>query len=379
MRRLSTSVTLCLALVLPGVAFADALSKPLRGAAPATAGATVVLENLAGRLEVVAGRGTEAVLTGTAFADAGSNPESQHLLDGVAVEVGGGGSRPTLHVTYPVDRAPLRYRREENGSSPWSHSSSTVDYQGRRVKVIEGGSSHPLLYADLKLEVPPGVAVHVTNHFGRVTTRGVGGDLEVKTASADIAADDVEGALRIRTGSGDLRVGGSAGLDVSTGSGDVSAERIRGAVTIHTGSGDVKLARADAMKVSVHTGSGDVALDDVAGSLELQTGSGDIEGRALRGVERLDVGTGSGQVTLSLDAARLAGGEVEAASGDVALSLSSAPAMTLSVSTASGEIDAESLPGTRVTKRTERRLEAEVKGGGAALRVHTASGNVSVR
>ena len=185
------------------------------------------------------------------------------------------------------------------------------------MKVTEGGSSNPLLYADLKLEVPAGVAVQVTNHLGRVTARGVGGDLEVKTASADIAADDVAGTLRIRTGSGDLRVGGSAGLDVSTGSGDVSAEQVRGAVAIHTGSGDVKLARADAKKVSVHTGSGDVALDDVAGSLELRTGSGDIEGRALREVERLDVGTGSGQVTLSLDAARLAGGEVEAASGDV--------------------------------------------------------------
>jgi DUF4097 and DUF4098 domain-containing protein YvlB len=201
----------------------------------------------------------------------------------------------------------------------------------------------------------------------------------VKTASADIAADDVAGALKIRTGSGDFRVGGSTGLDVSTGSGDVSAEQIQGAVTIHTGSGDVKLARTDAKTVSVHTGSGDVALADVAGSLELRTGSGDIEGHALREVERLDVGTGSGQVTLSLDAARLAGGEVEAASGDVALSLASAPAMTLSVSTASGDIDAESLPGTRVTERTERRLEAEVKGGGVALRIHTASGDVRVR
>ncbi len=379
MRRLPTSVTLCLALVLPGLAFADALSKPLRSTVPATAGTTVVLENLAGRLEVVAGRGTEAVLTGTTFADAGSNPESQRLLDGVAVEVGGGGNRPTLHVTYPVEREPFRYRAEKEGSSPWSHSSSTVDYQGRRVKVTEGGNSNPLLYADLKLEVPPGLAVHVTNHLGRVTARGVGGGLEVKTASADVAAHDVEGVLRIRTGSGDLLAAGSAGLDVSTGSGDVSAERIREVVTIHTGSGDVMLARSDAKTVSVHTGSGDVALDGVAGSLELHTGSGDIEGRGLKEVERLDVETGSGQITLSLDAARLSGGEVEAASGDVALSLSSAPALTLSVSTASGDIDAESLPGTRVTRRTERHLEAEVKGGGAALRIHTASGNVSVR
>jgi len=75
----------------------------------------------------------------------------------------------------------------------------------------------------------------------------------------------------------------------------------------------------------------------------------------------------------------LAGGEVEAASGDVSLSLASPPALTLSVSTASGDIDAANLPGTRVAKRSERHLEAEVNGGGASLRIHTASGNVRVR
>jgi DUF4097 and DUF4098 domain-containing protein YvlB len=327
----------------------------------------------------VGGKGTDAVLSGTVYADAGSPSGSQHLLDAVSLDAKDGGSRLTLHVTYPVDRSPFRYRGERDGSSPWSRSSSTVDYQGRRVEVTEGGGSSPLLYVDLRLEVPAGLAVHVTNHVGRVEARGVGADLEVKTASADVSAGDVAGALKVRTGSGDIRVGGNGGLDVSTGSGDVVAEGIRGAVRVSTGSGDVELARAEGGAVSVHTGSGDVTLDDVAGSLELQTGSGDIRGRALRGVERLDVGTGSGQVTLALDAARLAGGEVEAASGDVDLALSSAPALTLTVSTASGDIDAGGLPGVRVSKRTERRLEAEVNGGGATLRIHTASGDVRVR
>jgi hypothetical protein len=53
--------------------------------------------------------------------------------------------------------------------------------------------------------------------------------------------------------------------------------------------------------------------------------------------------------------------------------------MTLSVSTASGGIDTGGLPVTRVARRTENRLEAEVQGGGAALRIHTASGDVKIR
>ncbi len=380
MRRLSTLSLLGLALLLPGAALASALSKPLRARTPAAAGGTVVLENLAGSLQVLAGKGGEVVLTGTVYSEADSPTGSQALLDAVAVEVRREGSRATLHVAYPVEKAPFRYRDgKEHGASWWGHSSSTVEYQGRRVKVTEGGGGSPLLYVDLRLEVPPGVTVEVTNHLGRVEARGVGADVEVKTASADVAADDVAGRLKVKTGSGDARVDGSGGLELSTGSGDVAAERVRGDVRISTGSGDVRLGRSEGGKVSVTTGSGDVALDDVAGSLEVQTGSGDIEGRALREVERLEVGTGSGEVSLSLDASRLVGGEVEAASGDVSLYLASPPALTLSVSTASGDIDAESLPGTRVAKRSERRLEAEVQGGGAPLRIHTASGNVRVR
>ena len=379
MRRLPLAALLGLALALHGPLLAGTVSKPLRAAAPAAPGGTVVVENLAGRLEVVAGSGAEAVLSGTAYADAGAASESQALLDAVAVHVAGG-SRVTLHVDYPVDRAPFRYRDEkDHGSSWWGHSSSTVEYQGKRVRVTVGGGSGPLLYADLRLEVPKGVSVVVANHVGHVDARGLGAGFEVKTASADVEARDVAGALRVKTGSGDVRVDGSGGLDVATGSGDVAAERVQGRVEVSTGSGDVMLRRSSGEKVAIHTGSGDVALDDVGGSLELRTGSGDIAGRALRDVEHLDAGTGSGEISLALDAARLGGGEVEAASGDVELSLGSPRGLTLSVSTASGEIDTGSLSGLRVARKSGRSLEAEVNGGGASLRIHTASGNVRVR
>lgn len=378
MRRLlpTAALGLCLALSAPGSA--EPLSKPLRAAVPAKAGSTVVVENLAGRLEVVRGGGAEAVLAGTARCDAGPATASQALLDAVAIRVREAAGAVTLHVDYPVEKSPFRYEKEGRSGSAWNRSSSTVEYQGRQVTVREGGSA-PLLQADLTLEVPEGVAVRVVNHVGRVAARDLGGALEVKTAAADVSLEAIAGAAEVRTGSGDVRVRGAGGLDVQTGSGDVDAERASGTVSVRTGSGDVRLGRSESARVSVRTGSGDVALDGAAGDLELHTGSGDVRGSAVARVSRLEIGTGSGDVSLSVETADFEGGTVETASGDVALSLVSGPAMRLSVSTASGDIDTEGLQVTRLEKRGERSLVADVRGGGPLLRVSTASGSVRVR
>lgn len=378
MRRLLPTAALGLSLALAAPGSAEPVSKTLRATVPARAGTTVVVENLAGRLEIVKGGGAEAVLSGSARCDAGSASASQALLDALAIHVREAGGAATLHVTYPVEKAPFRYEREGGSRSTWHHSSSTVEYQGRSVKVQEGGGA-PLLQADLTLEVPAGVAVRVVNHVGRVAARDVGGALEVKTASADVSAEQVAGAADVRTGSGDVRVRSAAGLDVQTGSGDVDAEQVGGTVSVRTGSGDVRLGRAEATKVSVRTGSGDIELDGATGDLDLNTGSGDIRGRAVAKVSHLDVGTGSGEVSLSVETAGFDGGTVETASGDVSLSLVSGPAMRLSVSTASGDIDTEGLAVTRLEKRGERSLVADVRGGGPLLKVSTASGSVRIR
>jgi hypothetical protein len=264
MRPLLPTAALGLCLVLPGPGLAEPLAKPLRAAIAARPGATVVVENLAGRLEVVKAGGTEAVLSGTARCDAGSATSSQALLDSVAVHAREAGGASTLHVTYSVEKGPFRYERDGSARSGRNRSSSNVEYQGRQVKVQEGGDA-PLLQADLTLEVPAGVAVHVVNHVGRVVARDVGGALEVKTASADVSAEAIAGAAAVRTGSGDVRVRGAGGLEAQTGSGDADAEEVGGVVSVKTGSGDVRVGRAEAARVSVRTGSGDID----AGGLEL--------------------------------------------------------------------------------------------------------------
>lgn len=378
MRRRIPTAALALSLAIAAPGSAEPLTKPLRAAVLARAGTTVVVENLAGRLDVVKGSGAEVVLRGSARSDAGSASESQALLDSVAVHAREAGGAVTFHVDYPVEKGPFRYEKEGRSGSRWNRSSSTVEYQGRRVKVQEGGGA-PLLQADLTLEVPAGLGVRVVNHVGRVAARGVGGALEVRTASADVSAEAIAGEAEVWTGSGDVRVREAAGIDVETGSGDVDAESVTGALSVRTGSGDVRLGRAEATRVSVRTGSGDIELDGAAGDLELSTGSGDVRGRAVARVTRLDVGTGSGDVSLSVEAAAFEGGTVETASGDVSLSFGAAPAMRLSVSTASGDIDASGLELTTVEKRGERSLLAEVRGGGPLLKVSTASGSVRLR
>lgn len=378
MRRSLLRASLVLALAVSLGGSAEPLSKPLRAAVSAGPGTTVVVENLAGRLEVVKGGGTEAILSGAARSDAGSAAESQTLLDGLAIHVRESGGAAILHVTYPVEKGPFRCEKEGSSRSRWNRSSSTVEYQGRQVKVQEGGDA-PLLQADLTLEVPAGVAVRVVNHVGRVAARGVGGALDVKTTSADVSAETIAGGLDVQTGSGDVRVRGASEIDVRTGSGDVEAEQVSGAASVRTGSGDVRLGRSESSKVSVTTGSGDIELDGVAGDLELSTGSGDVRGRAVAGVSRLDVGTGSGDVSLSLETTAFHGGTVETASGDVSLALVSSPALRLSVSTASGDIDASGLDLTKVERRGERSLVADVRGGGPLLTVSTASGGVRIR
>lgn len=358
-------------LTLPAGASPAPFSRTLRHAIPVTAGQTVLLENLAGRLEIVAGNGPEVVVDGTAYA------ETESLLESLKLDVNG----TTAHMTYPID-GPVYYPGDKRTGflESLSYSSSTVDYQGRRVTVRQGRGSGTLLYADLRLQVPPGVSVEAFQAVGRISARNVGGGVQLKTGSGDIDVSDATGAIALKTGSGDVSVDGGAALKVSTGSGDVAASRLKGDVEIGTGSGDVRLSRAEAGRVSIHTGSGEITLDDVTGSLELRTGSGDVGGRGLRGVESLAVETGSGQVLLvARDAARLTRAEIETGSGDVELSLAGAPAMTLTVSTSSGGVDLDALSDVRYRTRKERRVEADVRGGGVPVRIRTSSGSVVVR
>jgi DUF4097 and DUF4098 domain-containing protein YvlB len=172
-----------------------------------------------------------------------------------------------------------------------------------RIKVILPKNAHNVEDTDLAIRLP------------------AGSSLSVNTISADISVQDLAGAQRLQSVSGNIRtVAGSEDVECKSVSGDVTVDGSgkRGLVTITTVSGD-----ATALKVA-----GEVNASTVSGDLVLGLGV----------TERSRVRSTSGDLTM---AARLAGdGKVDAEtiSGDVRLNLFGDVEAEYDISTFSGDI-----------------------------------------
>jgi DUF4097 and DUF4098 domain-containing protein YvlB len=174
----------------------------------------------------------------------------------------------------------------------------------------------------VRIEAPAGSDVTVASASAPVELNGSFGAVDVKTASGDVTADDVE-ELQVKTASGDVEAGAVAGdLRLHSASGDLRCVRVNGRVSVRTASGDVEIGSA-ADRIDVRGNSGDVRLGDVAGDLSIAGASGDIHvlsiasGRAqLRSASgSVEVGVARG-VALQVDASSVSG----SVHSDIALS-----------------------------------------------------------
>ena len=162
--------------------------------------------------------------------------------------------------------------------------------------------------------------------FGRTPQVGVrircpeGADLECTSASADVSTQGRLGEVEVKTASGDVAVEHVAGLRVHSASGDVRAATVDGEVRLQTVSGDVRLGTVTG-PVSATLVSGDLAIDDAntdlsaksvsgdqrigairEGQIKLQSVSGDVRVGVRRGTRiHLDVNSPSGDVRSDLD------------------------------------------------------------------------------
>lgn len=328
----------------------------------------VELENLAGRVEVVAAAGDTLRVGGTVFADESAGESARELGESLRIEFEEIGGRVVVRAVYPTDDH-RRYhypRRDDGGEDSWFFGlveswSSTTRYQGRDVRVsARPGGGAATLYADFRLEVPAGLAVVVKNSIGEVDSRGVAGDQTLDTSS---------GPITVRDGRGELVA--------DTGSGDVDVEDHAGSVHADTGSGDVTLTRVRGDRLSGDTGSGDVTLVDCAGSVDADTGSGNVVARNLVAGRALRADTGSGDVRIEGDLSAVRRLDIDTGSGDVALRLTGTPSVRLTISTGSGDIDLD-LDAARLTRARRGDYVAELGGGAGDGKIDTGSGDVTI-
>jgi DUF4097 and DUF4098 domain-containing protein YvlB len=140
--------------------------------------------------------------------------------------------------------------------------------------------------------------------------------------------------LAFTTASGDLTAGAVAGaLTTKSASGDVGVRSVDGTGTVNTVSGDVRIGATSA-PVGVNTVSGDVDLESVGGPCRVSCVSGDVHVATRPGLALwIDAQSVSGSVTSDLDVADAPAGEngeqvdlrIRTVSGDVRISRSGAP------------------------------------------------------
>lgn len=353
------------------------------------AGTEVRLANLAGRVEVVKGQGSQVVVDATVHAEGRSDAETQQLLQGMKwVRSQDREGRQEWALSYPVERHRSyhypRETRDEEGPGFLSFldnmSQTVTTYRGERVKIFsKKRSSTPTLYANVKITLPAGANLAMRNSVGRIRAGNLDGTLGLRTGSGDVEVASLSGQLEVETGSGDVVVGSARGeTRIDTGSGDVTVRRLVGNGAMETGSGDIVVQQVSVGKLSVSTGSGDVTVrEGEAGTVIAGTGSGEVEVVGLD-LEELTAETGSGDVVVRSSLAKARRVLASTGSGDVSIQAGPDASFKLRASQGSGDLSVGY--GDAVLEKTSRGkvVGAQRGDGRTSITVETGSGDCSI-
>ena len=302
-----------------------AIALPLLAQTPervTLSGSRIGIWNIAGKVTLSAGSGSNVLVTVT-----------RHGSDGAKLELAHGpiNGRETLRVIYPGDavvyapngREHGRWRTEfdirDDGTFSGDDDHGDRWGNGHRMRVSSTGDGLDAS-ADLDIQVPAGQQLMVVLAVGTVDARNVNGKLSIDTHGANVTASALKGNVDIDTGSGDVQVDGMDGpLNVDVGSGDVTLSNVKGAtLDVDTGSGDVHGTGIAADALKVDTGSGAVGLTGlVAQTASIDVGSGDVDLAWTVDPGDIDIDSGSGEIHLTMPAGSGGSVDLESSSGDI--------------------------------------------------------------
>ncbi len=234
----------------------------------------------------------------------------------------------------------------------------------------------------------------------------------IRTSDGDLVIDELTAGATIVTSDGDIEATWLEGASVSVKSsdGDISILAASGEkITIQTSDGDIEAGWLEGSSVSVRTSDGDLELGDVAGNLQIQTSDGDILIDSMDG--KLDAKTSDGNLVIgeivsSGAEVRTSDGEIKigkatgsltlrTSDGDVELGLIDPENVNVTIS--SGDalfVMAQDLPATLDIRAQDveidsflnfsgdlddSRVDGDLNGGGALVRVHISDGDVVIR
>lgn len=351
------SLVRCLACLIPVVLQAPWSPLEAQSERQRVSGASVAIYNLAGRVRVESGSGSDVTVSVTR----GGRDASR--LRVATSEIRG---RNTFRVVYPtgddiVYRGDDDTRRRSssdvrvNDDGTWGGSDRGWR-DGDRTRVKSSGSGTEA-WADLTIAVPAGKSIAVYLAVGELTATNVDGEVMLDVSSARVTASGSRGRLSVDAGSGgvDLRDASLTSLDVDIGSGSLTLSSVTSErCSFDTGSGGVRGTGARCGTLSVDIGSGSVRLDDVRSTdVSIDAGSGGVTLNMLNSPKAVTVDAGSGGVTLSLPADLSADVDIETGSGGISTDFP-----------------------VRTSRVERRHLRGTIGDGAGRIRIETGSGSV---
>jgi hypothetical protein len=169
---------------------------------------------------------------------------------------------------------------------------------------------------DISIHSGPGAgaAIHRTIHYQgstkpRPSQQVTNGVLTFVNGCSDCSIDydlTVPAAtnVRIRNGSGDIRVADVATTDIDAGAGDVSIRNVHGQVRAHTGSGSVRATSVGA-RTDLRSSSGDISATGIdGGTLLSETRSGSLVVKFIAAPSNVHAVTRSGDLFIKLPQGR---------------------------------------------------------------------------
>jgi hypothetical protein len=234
-------------------------------------------------------------------------------------------------------------------------SNPPIEQQGNSIRVghIEGWQLHNISI-DYDVTAPSQTALVSHTGSGDQSISGLKLPSAATAGSGSITIENIDADVRLRTGSGDLKITSVKSLNAEVGSGSIPATQVAGEVVATTGSGSIEIEQV-AGNARIGTGSGDVTLHGAKGAVRVETGSGEVH------VE--------GEPTSDW--------HISTASGSIGLKLPSKASFDLDARTVSGSVKMDrAITVTGLVSRNH--LQGKVGTGGALLDAHAASGNVEI-
>ncbi len=264
-----------------------------------------------------------------------------------------------------------------------------------RTDESRGGPRFAQISADLDIEVPMGVSV------------------ESRGRTGDLAVDDVDGAVDVTNGRGDVRLN-HIGKDVridATRSGDIHALDVKGSIDVQGHGSDIQLEtvagpvsikgefsgtldfrdvakpleftssrtefRAEAIPGTVTMDLGDLKLANVSGPVRFQSGTRDIQ--ITDATELVDLKVDRGDIQIIASKAPVPKMDIHTRNGDISLTLPGDAGFQLDGSTSQGEIESGFGSHLRIDSSGHSATVKGQNGAGPEITVVTDRGDISVK